>query len=91
MSINLCINSTFSFKLFIPNELAITCGKPPILSDLALNSRNSKSQYLYGQKLQLRCNRGYELKGESYIQCLASGFWSRSISNCSSKHHFQFN
>lgn len=40
--------------------------------------------YFYGQKLQLKCNRGYELKGESYVQCLASGEWSRNISNCSS-------
>ncbi|XP_031635123.1 sushi, von Willebrand factor type A, EGF and pentraxin domain-containing protein 1-like isoform X2 [Contarinia nasturtii] len=61
---------------------AVTCGTP-ILNELSFNSRNSKNHYAYGQKLQLKCNPGYELKGEPYVQCLATGMWSRNISNCS--------
>lgn len=64
---------------------AIMCAKPTILNEFTFNSRTAKNVYFYGQKLLLKCNRGYELKGEPYLQCLATGEWSRNFSNCSSK------
>lgn len=66
------------------------CG-PPILNDLSFNSRSSKNVYSYGQKLQLKCNKGYELKGEPFVQCLATGNWSRNNSSCSSMNFKFFN
>lgn len=57
---------------------------------MVLNSRLSRNIYRFGQKLQLKCNEGYELKGEPFIQCLATGKWSRSTSDCSSNNFFFF-
>lgn len=54
-----------------------------MLNDFSFSSRNTKNVYPYGQKLQLKCNKGYELKGEPFLQCLESG-WSHNVSSCSS-------
>lgn len=41
---------------------------------------------MYGFKLYLKCNKGYELDGvgESFIQCKEDGKWSEVNSKCSS-------
>lgn len=53
------------------NQIAITCGNPPVLNEILFNSK--KNHYAYGAKLQLKCNEGYELIGEPFVQCLSNG------------------
>lgn len=51
---------------------------------------NKKKHYNYGNMLKLECVEGYGMLGDSVIQCLANGRWSRNKGKCSSMLKFNF-
>ena len=64
-----------------PSAVVVTCGLLPIPS----NGRRSSSQRNYNVSVDLSCNTGYILRGNSSRTCQSTGQWSGTQPTCDSK------
>ena len=68
-------DSTFSAK---PYCQIVSCGSPPRIK----NGRIQTDSHIYKSIGKYHCNDGYDLVGDSEIQCLSTGSWSSLLPSC---------
>ena len=56
----------------------ISCGLPKLIE----NSYTDGNSYEYGDRVSYRCKNGYEMSGDPWIECEASGKWGAASGSC---------
>ena len=67
-----------SWSLPTPSCSLINCGNP----GEPANGYNNDNVFTYQSTVQYYCNVGYQLSGDSSIECTANGNWNNTLPNC---------
>lgn len=67
-----------SWSLTIPSCKIISCIPPPEIA----NGRMEGKNFTFGSYIEYFCDFGYQLEGESKLECLAEKMWSGSVPEC---------
>lgn len=70
------VNETWS--LDVPSCHIVSCMPPPEIE----HGRIVGNNYTYGSFIQYFCDYGYQLEGQSKLQCLAEKMWSDPVPQC---------
>lgn len=69
-------NSTWSS--LIPTCVRVTCPEPQINNSVVLSPKG----FVYGFRILIECEEGFELIGSSAASCLSDGSWSTELPEC---------
>ncbi|NXJ88702.1 CR1L protein, partial [Corythaixoides concolor] len=63
----------------------IRCRNPDIRNGRPLRVWEERDNYVYGDRLEIRCNDGYAFKGQSHnlvLRCTSDGTWDPAVPEC---------
>ena len=67
-----------SWSLPTPSCSLVDCGNP----GAPVNVYTNDNVFTYQSTVQYYCNEGYQLSGDSSIECTANGNWNNTLPNC---------
>ena len=67
-----------SWSLPTPSCSLVDCGNPGV----PVNGYTNDNVFTYQSTVQYYCNEGYQLSGDSSIECTANGNWNNTLPNC---------
>ena len=67
-----------AWSLPTPSCSLVDCGNP----GEPVNGYTNDNVFTYQSTVQYYCNEGYQLSGDSSIQCTANGNWNNTLPNC---------
>ena len=67
-----------SWSLPTPSCSLVDCGNP----GEPVNGYTNDNVFTYQSTVQYYCNEGYQLSGDSSIECTANGNWNNTLPNC---------
>ena len=78
-TISCLLNASWSLPtLSCSLQSLVNCGNP----GEPVNGYTNDSVFTYQSTVQYYCNEGYQLSGDSSIECTANGNWSNTLPNC---------